>query len=314
MSNMKKTLVRLSSIDAYNKLYGLPTRHPLVSVFDLKNARRAVNHVRMDYGVYALYLKNGVNCTLRYGRKPYDYQEGTVVSFSPGQIVDVEMDSDELAPDVIGLMFHPDLIYGTPLGAKIKDYTFFGFSQLEALHLSADERSLFLECLERIRAEIAQPVDKHTAGIVASHIQLLLDYLDRFYERQFITRHKVNSEVVVAFESQLKEYYNSGTPAEGLPTVNFFADKANLSPGYFGELIKRETGKTPQEFIALHIASTAMRRLSETSRDISEIAYGLGFQYPQHFSRMFKRIVGVSPTQYRERLKTTTSETYIGYE
>ncbi len=303
MSNTKQTKVRLGSIDAYNRLYGLRTHHPLVSVFDLKEARKVVNHVVMDYGVYALYLKNGTNCTLRYGRKPYDYQEGTIVSFSPGQLVEVEMEKEEVAPDVIGIMFHPDLIYGTPLGTKIKDYAFFGFSQMESLHLSGEERELFLECLDRVKTEIAQPVDHHTAGIVASHIQLLLDYLDRFYERQFITRHKVNSEVAAAFESMLGEYYDKGLASVGIPTVNYFAGKANLSPGYFGELIKRETGKTPQEFITLHIATTAMRRLSERSEDISEIAYGLGFQYPQHFSRMFKRVVGVSPKQYRESVR-----------
>ncbi|MDE5723135.1 MAG: AraC family transcriptional regulator, partial [Paramuribaculum sp.] len=227
--NTTPELIKLDTIDAYNKLYGLPTYHPLVTVLDLNEATRSVNHIQIDYGVYALYLKNGTNCTLKYGRQQYDYQEGTIVSFAPGQIISVENATDEIAPDVIGLMFHPDLIYGTPLAAKIKQYSFFDYSQREALHLSADERQLFLECLYHIRSEITHPVDKHTAGIVASHIQVLLDYLTRFYERQFITRRKANSDTLARFEQALKRYYAEGHGRDGLPTVNYFADVASLT-------------------------------------------------------------------------------------
>ncbi|MDE7396470.1 MAG: helix-turn-helix domain-containing protein [Muribaculum sp.] len=293
------TTVRLDSIDAYNKLYGLETKHPLVSVLDLNHATRVVNHVQMDYGVYALFLKNGVNCTLRYGRQPYDYQEGTIVSFSPGQLIGVDMEVDEIAPDVVGLMFHPDLIYGTPLASKIKDYSFFNYSQREALHLSTDERRLFLECLSRIKEEISHPVDRHTAEIVSSQIQLLLDYLTRFYERQFITRRRVNSDVISKFESALKKYYAQPHPDNGIPTVNYFAELVNLTPGYFGDMVKKETGKTPQEIITLHIIDEAKQRLISTTDDVSVIAYDLGFQYPQHFTRMFKRITTVTPTRFR---------------
>ena len=296
------TIVRLDSIDAYNKLYGLETKHPLVTVIDLTQATKVVNHVCMDYDVYALFLKNGTNCTLKYGRQPYDYQEGTVVSFSPGQLIGVDTDVDEIAPDVIGLMFHPDLLHKTPLASKIKDYNFFDYSQREALHLSADERRIFNQCLERIKEEIAHPVDKHTAEIVSSQIQVLLDYVTRFYERQFITRGKVNSDILSRFESSLKKYLESDLTKEGLPTVNHFAEEAHLSPGYFGDMIKKETGLTAQEIISRHIVGRAKRRLSESTDDISIVAYELGFQHPQHFSRMFKRISGVSPTQFRENI------------
>lgn len=301
--NMKQdsTIVRLDSIDAYNKLYGLETMHPLVTVIDLTKATKIVNHVRMDYDVYALFLKNGTNCTLKYGRQPYDYQEGSVVSFSPGQLIDVDTETDEIAPDVIGLMFHPDLIHNTALASKIKEYGFFDYSQREALHLSADERRIFNQCLERIKEEITHPVDKHTAQIVASHIQVLLDYITRFYERQFITRGKVNSDILSRFESSLKEYLESGQSKDGLPTVNYFAEAAHLTPGYFGDMIKKETGLTAQEIITRHIVEWAKQRLIGSADDISIIAYELGFQYPQHFSRMFKRVTGISPTQYREK-------------
>lgn len=291
--------VKLDSIDSYNRLYGLETLHPLVTVINLTEATRIVNHVTMDYGVYAVFLKNGANCVLSYGRQTYDYQEGTIVSFSPGQVIGVDTEKDEIAPDVIGLMFHPDLIYGTPLAQKIKSYSFFNYSQRESLHLSAAERKIFLECLDRIKAETEYPVDNHTADLLSSHIQVLLDYLARFYERQFITRRKVNCDIVLRFEEALGSYYASGKGRDGVPSVGYFADMVSLTAGYFGDLVKRETGKTAQELILLHIVDYAKQRLAATSDDISEIAYDLGFQYPQHFARMFKKRVGCSPREFR---------------
>lgn len=297
---MENEIVNLDSIDAYNKLYGLPTRHPLVTVIDLKKATRSINHVRMNYGVYALFLKNDTNCTLKYGRRQYDYQEGTVVSFAPGHLIDVDMDRDVLAPDVVGLIFHPDIIYGTPLGDKIGKYSFFDYSQMEALHLSEDERTIFLDCLSKIARELEHPVDHHSADLISANIQLLLEYLHRFYDRQFITRHRVNSEVVSRFERELKEYFDRLPEHEGLPTVAYFAEKVCLTPGYFGDMVKKETGMTAQDIISRHIVGVAKHRLASTGADISEIAYGLGFQYPQHFTRLFKRVAGVSPSRYRE--------------
>jgi AraC-like DNA-binding protein len=295
---MNKT-IKLNSIDAYNKMYGMETYHPLITVVDLKQAKQSVNHITLDYGVYALFLKNGVNCSIKYGRKNYDYQEGTVVSFSPGKVVDVELDNNDVALDVIGLLFHPDLIYGTPLAEKISSFNFFDYSQMEALHLSEDERKIFLDCLARIKEEAEHPIDNHSAALISVHIQVLLEYLHRFYDRQFITRHKVNSEVVANFEKQLKDYYESDNRENGIPSVAYFADKANLSAGYFGDLIKKETGSTPKDLIALHIINVAKHRLASTNEDVAIIAYDLGFEYPAHFSRMFKRIAGQSPSQFR---------------
>jgi len=296
---MENKKIILNSIDAYNKLYGLTTHHPLVTVIDLKEARIPVNNVTINYGVYALFLKNGINCTIKYGRRNYDYQEGTIVSFSPGQVIDVNMEKTEIAPDVVGLLFHPDLIYGTPLADKISSFSFFDYSQMEALHLSTEERNKFLFCLAQIKEEIEHPVDHHSAALIAANIQVLLEHLHRFYDRQFITRHKVNSEVVKNFQQQLKEYFEKDNRESGLPSVSYFAERANLSAGYFGDLIRKETGTGPKELISLHLISVAKHQLSATNKDVSLIAYDLGFEYPAHFTRMFKRSTGQSPTEYR---------------
>lgn len=298
---MENPIVKLDSIDAYNKLYGLKTLHPLVTVVDLKEATKIVNHVQMDYGVYALYLKHGVKCSIKYGRRKYDYQEGTVVSFSPGQLIDVDMDEDEFAPDVIGLMFHPDLIYGTPLAEKISEFRFFDYTEMESLHLSEDERTKFLFCLGMIRQELEHPVDNHSASLLSANIQVLLEYMHRFYDRQFITRHRANSDVVAQFHRELKMYYKS-TTIQALPTVSYFADKANLSAGYFSDLVRKETGMTPKEMISRHIIAHAKQLLVKTSDDISHIAYSLGFEYPAHFTRIFRRITGQSPSQFRAEI------------
>lgn len=294
--------VNLNSIDAYNKLYGLTTHHPLVTVIDLKEATQVVNNVRMTYGVYAIFLKNGVNCSIKYGRRNYDYQEGTIVSFSPGQIIDVSMAQPEVKPDVIGLMFHPDLIYGTPLADKIKSFTFFDYSEMESLHLSESERKQFLFCLDQIKQEIEHPVDQHSAALISASIQLLIEYLHRFYDRQFITRHKVNSDILANFERNLKEYFNGEQHASSRPNVAYFAEKSHLTPGYFSDLIRKETGSTAKDLITLRIIAEAKHRLATDNSDISEIAYALGFDYPAHFTRMFKRVTGQTPSEYRSAL------------
>lgn len=298
------TTIKLDSIDAYNKLYGLTTLHPLVTVIDLKKATKKIDRMRINYGVYALFLKNGVNCTLKYGREYYDYQEGTIVSFYPGQVIDVDSTGEPTALDVVGLMFHPDLICGTPLASKIGSFGFFSYSQREALHLSEAERKLFLDCLAKISLELEHPVDNHSADLISANIQLLLEYMSRFYDRQFITRHKVNSSVVAAFEKELSRIYSAGATLNEVPKVSYFADKANLTPGYFGDLIKRETGSSPQDIIKLYIINEAKRRLASTDADISVIAYDLVFQYPQHFTRLFKRVTGKSPIVFRNEFYT----------
>lgn len=229
-------IIQLDSIKAYNDLYGLPTFHPLITVVDMNKARKTVNHVKMNYGIYALFIKHGVNCTLRYGRQKYDYQKGTVVSFAPGQTVQVDIIDEEQPVDVTGLIFHPDLIYGTPLAERMERYTFFNYAQSEALHLSDREQELLAGCLHNIEAETEHPVDTHSRELLCTHIELFLEYCLRFYDRQFCTRSKVNSDVLHKFEHELNDYFRSGSAQrQGLPSVRYFADKACLSPSYFGD-------------------------------------------------------------------------------
>lgn len=293
--------VRIDSIAAYNDLYGLKTLHPLITVLDLNKATKTVNHITMKYDVYALFLKKGSQCTLKYGRKQYDYQEGTIVSFAPGQVATVDDEVDVSAPDVIGLMFHPDLLHGKPLASKIKDFDFFNFLQAESLHLSEKEKEKFLFFLSLIDEELENPIDNHSASVLSAHIQLLLENLDRFYDRQFITRHKINSDIVNQFRQNLCSFF-AGQDIRETPTVAYFADKASLSTGYFSNLVKKETGSSPKDLISLQLITEAKRRLAETHDDISIIAYNLGFEYPAHFTRLFKRITGMSPTEYRHNL------------
>ena len=301
-ANMEQThrTIELDTVDAYNRIYGFETRHPLVTVVDLKEANGVLGTATIKYGLYAIFLKNGVNCSLRYGRRDYDFQEGTVVSFSPGQVVEVKGDAgNDPHPDVLGVLFHPDLMFGTPLAEKITSFSFFGYSELESLHLSLEERAEFLHCLEMIRHEAERPVDHHSGALLSGYIQVLVEYLHRFYDRQFITRHKVNSGIVDSFQRELREYFKGVQLKHGIPSVGYFADKANLSAGYFSDLIRKETGTSPKDLISLQLLSEAKYRLATGREDISEVAYSLGFEYPAHFSRMFKRMTGKCPSEYR---------------
>ena len=295
-----KEVIKLDTVDQYNQFFGLETLHPLVSVVDLSEATKFPTHFTMNYGIYALFLKK-VKCgDIRYGRQIYDYQEGTVSSFAPGQVVETEMQQG-VKPSAHGLLFHPDLIKGTSLGQDIKQYSFFSYASAEALHLSEEEKGIFMDCLEKIEMELQHPIDKHSKRLISRNIELLLDYCMRFYERQFITRSESNKSVLVKFEALLDDYFQSDKPqTDGLPSVKYFADKVFLSPNYFGDLIKKETGKSAQEYIQTRMIDLAKEMIAGTEKTVSQIAYELGFQYSQHFNRIFKKNVGYTPGEYRK--------------
>ncbi|MTK53904.1 helix-turn-helix domain-containing protein [Paludibacter sp.] len=294
-------LTRIEDISKYNAMLGLETFHPLVAVIDFSKSKQ-ICQMRRYMGLYTMFLKD-VKCgDIKYGRNYYDYQEGTLVFVAPGQVMEVENSGEIIQPKGWALVFHPDLIHGTSLGQHIKDYTFFSYEVYEALHLSEQERQMVLDCLHKIDFELRHAIDKHSKTLIVNNIELLLNYCIRFYDRQFITRSNVNKDVLIRFEKLLDTYFQSETPQLlGLPTVSYCAEKLNLSANYLGDLIKKETGKSPQEHIQLKVIDLAKEKVFDTSLSVSEIAYELGFKYPQHFTRMFKKSTGVSPNEFRNR-------------
>lgn len=293
------TLRRFETIADYNSFNNNETRHPLVSVVDLSKAAPRQGS-RMYFGFYTVFLKD-VKCgDLVYGRHTYDYQEGTLVFLGPGQVAGINSNGETYQPKGHALVFHPDLIHGTHLGRHIGEYTFFSYQSNEALHLSRRERDLVLDCLSKIDYELEHAIDKHSKRLIVSNIELFLNYCTRFYERQFITRNHVNSGVLERFEALLNDYFRSDKPQTiGLPTVAYCADKLHLSANYFGDLIKKETGQTAQDYIQAKLINVAKERVFDGSKSVSQIAYELGFKYPQHFIRLFKQRVGQSPNEFR---------------
>ena len=292
-------IIQINCADDYNKLFGLETLHPLVSIVDFSESTIKPEHLCLNYGMYALFLKDTKCGDIRYGRKIYDYREGTIVSFAPGQISEIVIDENAKLSG-FGVLFHPDLIRGTALGAEIRQYSFFSYESTEALHVSERERSIIMECFNKIQQELDHPIDKHTKRLVSRNIELLLDYCLRFYERQFITRSDADNDILTKFEKGLNEYFEQSKQLEnGIPTVKYFADKACLSPNYFGDYIKKTTGRTPQDYIQTKVLSLAKEKLVSTNLTVSQISYELGFQYPQHFSRVFKSSIGMTPNEYR---------------
>lgn len=294
-------LLNIETVSQYNEMLGVETLHPLVSVVDLSKAK-PMHHMRHTFSFYVVFLKDEKNCELVYGRQRYDYQKGSVVCLAPGQVIGIENTGETFQPKGWALCFDPELIRGTALGRNMREYSFFSYEVNEALHLSERERDLFVDSLKRIQAELEHDVDRLSKRLIAVHIELLLEYCLRFYERQFISREPMNRDILTRFEILLDEYLNSGKALHcGLPTVKFCAGELCLSPGYFGDLIKKETGKSAQAYIQCKVVDFAKERVLNPSKSISQVAYELGFQYPQHFTRMFKKIVGLTPNDYRSQ-------------
>nr|WP_158829817.1 helix-turn-helix transcriptional regulator [Mucilaginibacter sp. JXJ CY 39] len=290
---------RFNTISEYNSFNNNETKHPLVSVVDLSKASPRTGS-RMYFGFYIVFLKE-VKCgDLVYGRNTYDYQEGTLVFMAPGQVAGVNSNGETYQPKGKVLVFHPDLIHGTSLGRHIQDYTFFGYQSSEALHLSERERGIVLDCFSKIDYELERGVDKHSKRLIVSNIELFLDYSTRFYDRQFITRDHVHQGIIERFERLLNDFFASEKPQTvGLPSVAYCAEQLYLSPNYFGDLVKKETGRTAQEYIQDKLIDMAKEKIYDGSKTVNQIALELGYKYPQHFVRLFKKRVGHTPLEFR---------------
>jgi len=290
---------KIETMRHYNEYLGVDTLHPLVSVIKFAEVPTVINF-RMFLGVYAVFLKS-IQCgNMTYGCQPYDYEDGTLVFVSPGQIYGIDSKGVAVRPSGYALVFHPDLIKGTDLGRKIKDYTFFSYAVREALHLSKKEKNTIVDCLEKISVELELNIDKHSKTLISSNIELLLNYCRRFYDRQFITRSNVNKDILMQFERLLDDYFKLEKARDiGTPNVSYCAEQLHLSPNYFGDLIKKETGSTALEHIQNRTIDEAKTKLFDMSKSINDISFELGFRYQQHFTRLFKQKTGMTPFEYR---------------
>lgn len=302
-------IIKADTIEQYNRYFGFQTRHPLVSVVHFDRLDNQPSH-KMTLGFYAIFLKKTTGCIINYGKTVYDFDDETVVSFAPGQTVGIHRTEDGPTPEAVGLLFHPDFLHRTSLAQKMKQYSFFSYASNEALHLSVEERIILQDYMEKITRELEHPIDKFSKPLIISNIEVLLNYCMRFYERQFVTREEMNNDVLVRFEQLLDGYWDSGMAKQyGLPTVKYFADKICLSPNYFGDLVKSETGKTAQEYIQLKMADVAKNAMLDGECNTKQVADMLGFQHPQHFLRFFKREVGCTPKEFRAK-KTQVAKRY----
>ncbi|SDT68416.1 transcriptional regulator, AraC family [Mucilaginibacter mallensis] len=297
-----KPVLHLHSISDIGDFIESNTRHPLVAVVDFSKAEDKIEEgTRISCDFYTIMFKNYSCNTFRYGRKTYDFQDGSLVCLAPKQIMtmdtEVEQRDDRLG---WGLFFHPDLIRGTALGKTIKDYTFFSYETNEALHLSDKEKQTLHGIVQKIDTELSENIDRHSGTLIVSNIELLLNYCTRYYDRQFITRKAANNDVLSKVEAVLRDYFRSTDLSEKhLPTVKYLADEVHLSANYLSDLLKRETGMNAQDHIHHYLIEAAKDLLLNTNKTVGELAFDLGFEYPQYFSRLFKSKTGLTPVEYR---------------
>ncbi|MCC6287142.1 MAG: AraC family transcriptional regulator [Chitinophagaceae bacterium] len=294
----------LKSIAEHDKIFGIETLHPLISIVDYAKTKISEEDSNVDaicFDFYSIYLKDGRSCKVNYGRKAYDFQEGSLVFISPGKVIEmIGEEPGEKGPSGYGLFFHSDLLKNTSLGKIIYEYSFFNYELSESVHLSKKERKIVFDCFKKIKHELAQPIDKFSKKLIVSHLELFLNYCARFYERQFETRDYIHRGIVEKFETYLNEYFeNESNSNKGIPTVSDCAKEFNLSANYFSDLVKMETGKSAQHIIHNKIIEKAKVKIFDYNKSISQIAYELGFKYPNHFVRFFKQKVGQSPNGYR---------------
>jgi len=290
-----ETISELHEIGGFDK-----PKHPLVTVIDYSkvNINNGPESGSFVCGFYSVNFKN--NCSFLYGRQAFDHQGGTLHCSAPEQVITYDQKTNIGSTEGWGLHFHPELIRNTAFGNKISEFTFFTYAEIEALHLSEQEENTLISILKQIETEYNTNIDHYTHNLIISNIELLLNYCTRFYNRQFITRTNQNKDVICRFEKFILDYFNSNKiKNNGIPTVKYCAEAMNLSPNYFSDLLKSETGRNTQEHIHYHLLEKAKILLANSNQSINEIAYDLGFEYPQNFSKLFKKKIGKSPTLYR---------------
>ena len=299
MANSK--LYRIRSITEIHRLMGLPKpHHPLISIVDLKGLRNDTGIDAVVFDLYVISMKRGCD-GLHYGQQKYDFDEGLMAFMSPGQVLRGE--ENGVPPDLEGWMLfvHPDFFWNTSLAKKIKRYDYFGYSTNEALFLSDKEEGLINDIIKNIRNEYDSNIDKFSQDIIISHLETLLNYAERFYERQFITRKISNHQIIEQLENLLADYFNNEELlSKGLPTVQYIANALNISSKYLSSLLKQLTGQTTQQLIHVKLINKAKEKLSTTDLSVSEIAYELGFEHSQSFSKLFKSKTQQSPVEFRQ--------------
>ncbi len=301
---MKKT-VPIKTVNDYNRFIGAPEGHSLVSVIRYEDVS-PIPHGLCRFSVYGLFLRDDHEENLDYGISSYDYHEGSLICVQPGQTGGADADGGTFEARGWALLFSPELLAGTPLEKRMDSFTFFAYSENEALHLAPEERSRYIALLELLRSEAAASTDDALSRhILVAYVDLILSLCARFYNRQFATRRAMSGDVLSGFERVLTDYYRQGKQAQmGLPTVGYCASSMSVSPNYLSDLMKRATGHSPISHIHDFLVRMAKNRLVAGERP-SNVAYALGFDYPQHFTRLFKKLVGVTPREYAAQSAAT---------
>ncbi len=295
-------ILKVRNVSDFNDYLGLPTLHPLVTVIDYEKAS-PTRHSLNDYSVYGIFFHDEAKIDLSYGCGKYDYKKGTVICVAPGQIGGKEDNGELIMLTGWALLFHPDLLHGTTLERTIKNYSFFDYRINEALHMTDEEHNTLSSLMVQIQNELQNKHDDLQDPIIVSYIELVLNFCQRFYNRQFITRKLENTDVLKKFNTLLNNYYEEKNQfSQGLPTVQYCADKLCLSPNYFGDLIKKMTNDTASNYIKRFVIQQAKNGFANGT-SIAQVAYELGFEYPQHLSRLFKKHEGITPSEYCERLR-----------
>lgn len=295
-------IMKIKNVSDYSRYLGHTDRHPLVSVINYAEVS-PIRHSLNSYSVYGIFFHDQQDIDLTYGCGKYDYKSGTVICVAPGQIGGKEDNGERVMLTGWALLFHPDLLRGTPLNKNIKQYTFFDYRVHEALHMTDEEHDIFISLMQQIRNELQKPHDELQNAILIAYIELVLNFCQRFYNRQFTTRKLENSDILMKFDNLLNDYYEKNIQLTlGLPTVQYCADKLCMSPNYFGDVIKKTTNDTASNYIRQHVIQRVKNELA-TGASIVQVADDLGFKYPQHLSRMFKQQTGITPSEYCERLR-----------